>query len=85
MASGPSRPSRPRPRSARSSRQGQASAGPQLSGVGWHGQLAYVSRQLRDGTTLRLLRLRYAGSDAWSFVIYRASHDDYEKLLLPGG
>ena len=61
---------------------------PQLAGIGvrWHGQFAYVSGQLPDGTTLRLLRLRYAGSAAtWSFAIYRASHDDYENSLLPSG
>jgi hypothetical protein len=52
---------------------------PQLSGitVRWHGEFAYVAGQLPGGTTLPLLRLRYAGSAAtWGFTIYRASHDD---------
>ena len=33
-----------------------------------------------SGTTLPLMRLRYAGSAAtWGFAIYRASHDDYDN------
>jgi hypothetical protein len=37
---------------------------PQLAGVSvrWHGQFAYVSGQLPDGTELPLFRLRYADS-----------------------
>jgi len=32
------------------------------------------------------MRLRYAGSaSTWGFAIYRASHDDYEKSVLPSG
>jgi hypothetical protein len=32
------------------------------------------------------MRLRYAGSATlWGFAIYRASHDDYDKSLLPSG
>ena len=39
---------------------------PQLAGitVRWHGEFAYVAGQLPDGTTLPLMRLRYAGSAA---------------------
>ena len=61
---------------------------PQLAGVTvrWHGQFAYVAGQLADGTTLPLMRLRYADSaTTWGFAIYRASHDDYEKSVLPTG
>ena len=59
---------------------------PQLSciTVRWHGEFAYVAGQLPGGTTLPLLRLRYAGSaTTWGFAIYRASHDDYEKSVRP--
>jgi hypothetical protein len=61
---------------------------PQLTGitVRYHGEFAYVAGQLPDGTTLPLCRLRYAGSaTSWGFAIYRASHDDYEKSVLPSG
>ena len=61
---------------------------PQLAGIDvrWHGQFAYVSGQLPDGTSLPLMRLRYAGSaSTWGFAIYRASHDDYDKSVLPSG
>ena len=61
---------------------------PQLAGitVRWHGEFAYVDGQLPDGATLPLMRLRYAGSAAtWGFAIYRASHDDYERSILPTG
>ena len=61
---------------------------PQLAGIDvrWHGQFAYVTGQLPDGTTLPLCRLRYADSAiTWGFAIYRASHDDYEKSILPSG
>ena len=50
------------------------------------GPFAYVSGELHDGTTLPLCRLRYTGSATiWEFAIYRASHDDYEKSILPSG
>jgi hypothetical protein len=61
---------------------------PQLAGISvrYHGEFAYVAGQLPDGTTLPLMRLRYAGSaSTWGFAIYRASHDDYEKSVLPSG
>ncbi len=61
---------------------------PQLSAitVRWHGEFAYVAGQLPGGTTLPLMRLRYAGSAAtWGFAIYRASHDGYDKSVLPSG
>lgn len=61
---------------------------PQLAGitVRYHGEFAYVAGQLPDGTTLPLCRLRYAGSaSTWGFAIYRASHDDYHKSVLPSG
>jgi hypothetical protein len=42
--------------------------------------------QLPDGTTLPLCRLRYAGSaTTWGFAVYRASHNDYAKSVLPSG
>jgi hypothetical protein len=35
---------------------------------------------------VREVWLRYNGSaSAWGFAIYRASHDDYEKSVLPTG
>ena len=61
---------------------------PQLAGitVRYHGEFAYVAGQLPGGITLRLCRLRYAGSaHTWGFAIYRASHDDYEDNILPSG
>lgn len=61
---------------------------PQLAGVTvrWHGEFAYVDGRLPDGTTLPLMRLRYAGSaSTWGFAVYRASHDDYDKSVLPSG
>jgi hypothetical protein len=61
---------------------------PQLTGIDvrWHGQFAYISGQLPDGTSLPLCRLRYGGSaSTWGFAIYRASRDDYEKSILPSG
>jgi hypothetical protein len=61
---------------------------PQLAAISvrWHGQFAYISGQLPDGTELPLFRLRYADSaSTWGFAIYRASHDDYEKSALPSG
>ena len=61
---------------------------PQLTGISvrYHGEFAYVAGQLPDGRTLPLMRLRYAGSaSTWGFAIYRASHDDYDKSVLPSG
>jgi len=61
---------------------------PQLAGIDvrWRGQFAYVTGQLPDGGALPLMRLQYTGSAAhWGFAIYRASHDDYDKSLLPTG
>lgn len=47
---------------------------------------AYVEAQHRDGSSLKLCRLRYGGSASiWGFAIYRASHDDYEDAVLPSG
>jgi choline dehydrogenase-like flavoprotein len=49
-------------------------------------QFADVTGQLPDGTALPLMRLRYTGSAAhWGFAVYRASHDDYDKSVLPTG
>ena len=61
---------------------------PQLAGISvrYHGEFAYVTGQLPDGSVLPLMRLRYAGSaSTWGFAIYRASHDDYDKSVLPSG
>ena len=88
MAVWPSHPSRPRPRCASGWPPGHAERWPQLAGitVRWHGEFAYVAGQLPDGTTLPLMRLRYTGSAAhWGFAVYRASHDDYDKSVLPTG
>ena len=47
---------------------------------------SYIDGVLPDGTTLKLCRLRYAGSaHQWGFAIYRASHNDYADSALPSG
>lgn len=54
--------------------------------VRFRGAFAYVEGHLPDGEVLPLCRLRYGGSASrWGFAIYRASHDDYEDNVLPGG
>jgi hypothetical protein len=61
---------------------------PQLAGISvrYHGEFAYVTGQLPYGSALPLMRLRYAGSaSTWGFAIYRASHDDYDRSVLPSG
>ncbi|MBO0879262.1 MAG: hypothetical protein J2P17_02545 [Mycobacterium sp.] len=61
---------------------------PQLSDVTvrHHGQFAYITGHLTDGTTLPLCRLRYGGSaTTWGFAIYLASRDGYEDSILPSG
>jgi hypothetical protein len=61
---------------------------PQLAGitVRWHGEFAYIAGQLPGGTSPPLCRLRYSGSaSTWGFAIYRASHDNYDKAVLPSG
>ena len=84
----PSHLSPPRPRCASDWPPARSERWPQLAGitVRYHGEFAYVTGQLPDGTTLPLMRLRYAGSaTTWGFAIYRASHDDYDKSVLPSG
>ena len=50
------------------------------------GIFSYIDATLTDATSLQLCRLRYVGSaHQWQFAIYRASHDDYEKSVLPTG
>ena len=47
------------------------------------GNFSYVDATLTDDTTLKLCRLRYAGSaHDWQFAIYRASHDDYDESIF---
>jgi hypothetical protein len=61
---------------------------PQLAGitVRWHGEFAYIAGQLPGGTSPPLCRLRYSGSASTrGFAIYRASHDNYDKAVLPSG
>jgi hypothetical protein len=61
---------------------------PQLTGISvrHHGESAYVEGQLAAGTTLPVMRLQYCEPAAhWGFAIYRASHDDYDKSVLPAG
>jgi hypothetical protein len=80
--------SRPRPRCASALAARARKRWPQLTGitVRYHGEFAYVAGQLPDGPTLPLMRLRYAGSATnWGFAIYRASHNDDAKSVLPGG
>lgn len=61
---------------------------PQLTTVSvrFRAQFAYVEGHLPNGEVLPLFRLRYGGSASrWGFAIYRASHDDYQDSVLPGG
>ena len=61
---------------------------PQLSDlqIRYHGQFAYVTGVLHDGTEIPLLRLRYGGSaHTWGFAIYLASKDGYQDSILPSG
>ena len=54
--------------------------------VRFRANFAYVDGREANGETLKLCRLRYAGSaHTWGFAIYRASHDDYEDSYLPSG
>ena len=47
------------------------------------GVFSYIDATLTDATTLKLCRLRYAGSaHDWQFAIYRASHDDYDESVF---
>ena len=60
---------------------------PQLAGitVRWHGEFAYVAANSPTAPPCPM-RLRYTGSaSTWGFAIYRASHDDYDKSVLPSG
>jgi hypothetical protein len=61
---------------------------PQLAGIdaSFRGSFAYITGQLPDGGTLKLMRLRYGGSATrWGFAIYMASKDGYEPSILPTG
>jgi hypothetical protein len=61
---------------------------PQLSGIDVHWHASSPTPQAGSPTAraLPLMRLQYTGSAAhWDFAIYRASHDDYDKSLLPTG
>ena len=47
------------------------------------GVFSYLDATLTGATTLKLCRLRYVGSASqWQFAIYRASHDDYDRIGL---
>jgi hypothetical protein len=80
------------PESTKSSLSQQLSARarerwPDLSAVDvrFRAGFAYVDGRIGD-ETMRLFRLRYAGSASrWGFAMYRASHDDYEESFLPTG
>ena len=61
---------------------------PQIKAISttYRGAHAYISAELLDGDHLTLCRLKYVGyASQWGFAIYRASHDDYQRALLPGG
>ncbi|MEC4017091.1 hypothetical protein [Streptomyces sp. H27-D2] len=50
------------------------------------GAFAYVDGELADGETVKLMRLRYAGSAAsWGFALYYGSTERYEDSILPTG
>ncbi len=54
--------------------------------VRFRSNFAYIDGRHRDGTTVKLCRLRYGGSaHSWGFAVYRASHDDYQDAILPNG
>lgn len=54
--------------------------------ISWHGGYGYVSAYVSEDDAIPVCRLRYLGSDIdWGFAIYRASSEDYEDTLLPGG
>jgi hypothetical protein len=54
--------------------------------VRFRANFAYLDGRHRDGTTIKLCRLRYGGSaHTWGFAIYRASNDDYQDSYLPNG
>lgn len=47
---------------------------------------AYADGVIKDGPTIPLCRLLYAGSaHRFGFAIYLASHDGYEDSMLPNG
>jgi hypothetical protein len=84
----PGHPSRPKPRCANAWPPERASAGPNWPASRSAGTASstYIAGQLPGGTTLPLCRLRYTGSaGTWGFAIHRASHDDYQKSVLPSG
>ena len=50
------------------------------------GNFSYIDATLTDATTIKLCRLRYAGSASqWQFAIYRASHHDYDESVFITG
>jgi hypothetical protein len=54
--------------------------------IRYRGQFVYVDGELRDGTTLPLVRLRHGGSaNSWGFAIHLASRDSYEDAALASG
>jgi hypothetical protein len=61
---------------------------PQLAKVRvrYHGNFAYITGVLRDGSQVPLFRLRYGGSaHSFGFAIYSAARDRYEDALLRTG
>ena len=61
---------------------------PDLAGVTvrFRANFAYVDGEVRDGPTIPLCRLRYAGSaNRWGFAVYLASREGYEDSVLPSG
>jgi hypothetical protein len=45
-----------------------------------------VDGELANGQSIKLMRLRYAGSaSTWGFALYLASSDKHEDTILPTG
>ena len=52
----------------------------------FRGGFAYLDAILTAGVIQPLCRLRYDGHDSlFGFALWRASHNDYEDTILPGG
>jgi hypothetical protein len=86
MAAWPSHRSRSRPRCASGWPPGEPSAGPSSPASPSATTGSSPTSPGTSPTALPLMRLRDAGSaSTWGFAIYRASHDDYEKSVLPSG
>lgn len=52
----------------------------------FRGTLAYIATTDDQGNTVKLFRLRYGGyANMWGTALWRASHEDYDPVLMPDG